>query len=252
MNIIRKSYFILFIAFTLLIINLVGYIDNSMKLNTSQNVVKIEENITDIKKMDAIYKFVVNRFNHENGGGDGTPRYSIFDNYLLYFAGFIHSHFSHIKDPKYLFAQEKIQICSELSYLMVIMAKRQGIRARHVGLNGHVVMEAFYNDDWHMYDPMYKIIPMYNKEVKSVHFLARNPNILRNMYQRNNYNEQFIKHNLDIFTSKHDNTFVSYPVLSQFNWKATVLLYFEKIMHYFKWLIPILLISIVYLRKKFS
>lgn len=246
-----KSKIILFMALCLLIVNTIGeYRRVNSNLNSINNFDIISSSDTNIQKMQYIYQFVVTRFNHKNGKGDGTPRYSLFDNYLLYFAGFIHPHLNHIKDPKYLFIQEKIQICSELSYLMVVMAEQQGIRARHVGLNGHVVMEAFYDDDWHMYDPLHKIIPIHNKEVKSVHFLERNPNILRKMYQRSNYSEKFIEHNLDIFTSKHDNTFISYPPLSQFNWKATVLLYFEKIMHYFKWLIPILLIMMVYFKKK--
>ena len=40
------------------------------------------------------------------------------------------------------------------------LADKAGIRPRHVGLFGHVVMEAWYDGEWHMYDPDFEVIAL--------------------------------------------------------------------------------------------
>lgn len=193
---------------------------------------------SDAKKMDLIYDFVINRFDHS---GDPSPSYSFYSNYLLYTAGLINPEFSRIRDPNYLLQQRSLGSCSELSYIMVAMAENLNIRARHVGLNGHVVMEAYYDNDFHMYDPLYKVKPLLQGNVVSVSWLEKNPKILRSFYQQEISDPKLLESTLSFFKSRDDNSFVSYPPLAQFNWKASVLLYCEICSHYLKWILPVLI-----------
>jgi hypothetical protein len=199
------------------------------------------ESLSDEQKMVAIFNVVADRFAH-NAGARHTP----FTNWILYFAGKFHPTFGAIWDPEIFVEKGHSLICSQSSYLLMQMAFREGIKARHVGLNGHVVMEAWYNDDWHLFDPDAEVIPRDEEGiVLSVEELSNNTEILKKEYPLKK--GDFVP----IISSREDNSFVSYPEGAYFEWKSQVLFYLEKLMQIFKYLVPVLLFVLgVFMQRK--
>lgn len=195
--------------------------------------------LSDEQKMILLYEVVIDRFTH-NGGA----RHTIFTNWILFFAGKIVSPLGIIWDPNIFVSKGHSLICSQSSYLLMQLALRNGIKARHVGLNGHVVMEAWYDNDWHLFDPDAEVMPKDNTgNILSVEELSKDIVKLNKEYP-------LIKGDfISIIASREDNSFVSYPVGAYFEWKSQVLFYFEKIVQAFKYMASLLIIAIgIYLQ----
>ncbi len=188
--------------------------------------------LNDEQKMILLYEVVIDRFTHNAGA-----RHTIFTNWLLYLAGKFASPLGVIWDPDLFVAKGQSLICSQSSYLLVQLALQNGIRARHVGLNGHVVMEAWYDNDWHLFDPDAEVVPKSSGIILSVDRLAQNNELLTKLYPP--IKGDFI----DIVSSREDNSFASHPIGTYFEWKSQVLFYFEKLAQILKYLIPLLMIS---------
>jgi len=195
--------------------------------------------LSDEQKMTLLYEVVIDRFTH-NGGA----RHTIFTNWLLFIAGKFARPLGIIWDPEIFVSKGYSLICSQSSYLLMQLALENGIRARHVGLNGHVVMEAWYNNNWHLFDPDAEVVPKDETgNILGVDELSRNIVKLKKEYPP-------IKGDLvTIFFSREDNSFVSYPVGAYFEWKSQALFHFEKLAQILKYLISLLIIAIgVYLQ----
>ena len=193
--------------------------------------------ITEQEKMLIIYEFVINRFTH----GD-QAKYNIFSNWLLYLTGRVHPAFSHIRHPSIVVEKGYSAFCGEQAYLLQTLAERKSIRTRSVGLNGHVVMEAWFDNEWHMYDPDLEVIPILtNKQVLSLDELARSPELIHKYYTGRG-REEYIQLIVGIISSREDNSFTSYPRLALFEWKTNVLFYVEKIANVMKWILPMILL----------
>jgi len=188
--------------------------------------------------MNELYDIVTYRFIH----GD-QAKHNIFSNWLLYLLGFGHPAFALIHDPDVLLHNGHSALCSEQSYLLLTLAERSGIRARHVGLNGHVVIEAWYSGEWHMYDPDLEVVPeVPGRGVISVEALSREPELIRTLYQGRG-SPDYVDSIVRIFISREDNTFMSYPRLAHFEWKTNVLSHFERIANRLKWIIPLFMLT---------
>jgi hypothetical protein len=199
----------------------------------------INQSITEQEKMLIIYKLVINRFTH----GD-QAKYNVFSNWLLWMMGKVHPHFSYIRQPEVIVRNGHSALCSEQSYLLQVLAESQGIRSRSVGLDGHVVMEAWYDNDWHMFDSDLEVIPLLaNNEILSVDELARLPELALQFYAGRG-TQEYVKSIVDIITSRENNSFTSYPRLALFEWKTNALFHFEKMAVFIKWIIPIVLLLV--------
>ncbi len=188
--------------------------------------------LNDEQKMIVLYEVVIDRFVHNEGA-----RHTIYTNWLLYLGGKVVSPLGIIWDPDILVSKGHSLICSQSSYLLLQMALQNKIKARHVGLNGHVVMEAWYADDWHLFDPDAEVMPKdVSGRILSVDELSKNTDIVKKEYPiiKGEY--------INIIISREDNSFVSYPVGAYFEWKSQVLFYFEKIAQVFKYLIPLFIL----------
>ena len=161
--------------------------------------------------------------------------------------GNIHPALSYIRNPDVLLKKGHSALCSEQAYLLQTLAEAKGIRTRAVGLNGHVVMEAWYDDDWHLFDPDLEVVPlMDNQRILSLDELAKSPELIRKFYAgRGSY--EYVQSIVDIISSREDNSFVSYPRLALFEWKSNLLFHFEKITNVVKWIIPLIFVSIGFL-----
>lgn len=201
----------------------------SSLLETAQE--RIPENANESQTMEILYAIVADRFTHKEA------RHTFYSNWLLYLMGKIHPTFLHIRDTEVMLKNGYSLFCGQSSYILLQMALANDIRARHVGLDGHVVMEAWYDDDWHLYDPDLEVVPVNeNGRVLSVEELAQDK-VLLDKY----YGPHRVTH---IVGSRENNTYMSYPEGALFEWKSNVLAYFEKGMEIFKFILPVLMIVV--------
>jgi hypothetical protein len=130
--------------------------------------------------------------------------------------------------------------CSQQTYILVQLANDLGLPARQVGLNGHVVAEIWYDRDWHMFDPDYELVIRNARgSIASVADLEQDGPRLTAAYGS--------RHALAVvplYQSRIDNTYMSYPAGSYFEWKTNVLLYLTMAMQVLKWGIPFVLLLI--------
>lgn len=187
--------------------------------------------------MKVLYETVIARFTHGN-----RAHHNAFSNWILWGMGKIHPAFTAINDPDTLLKNGHSGLCSQTSFVLIRLAQKAGIRPRHVGLFGHVVMEAWYDGDWHLYDPDLEVPSHFDgKSVMSVAELSVDANIAAQAYAGRG-DKKYIQEISEIIASRENNTFMSYPVGSQFEWKSQVLALFERAAQILKFIIPVLLI----------
>jgi len=193
--------------------------------------------LTPEEAMKVLYETVIARFTHGN-----RAHYNLFSNWILWGLGKIQPDFLAINDPETLLRNGHSGLCSQTSFVLLRLAQKAGIRPRHVGLYGHVVMEAWYGGDWHMYDPDLEVPSSFEgKAVLSVEALSKDENLASSAYAGRG-DDKYVEEIVRIIASRENNTFMSYPVGSQFEWKTQVLSLFEKAAQIFKFVIPALLI----------
>lgn len=196
------------------------------------------ETLPQKQAMQILFDVTTERFTH------GAPTHNLFSNWLLWLGGSINPAFADVRSPSNLLARSNSAICSASSSILMQLALRAGIRPRHVGLHGHVVMEAWYEGGWHMYDPDYEVVAADSMgQVLGVLDLTINQSAIRRLYGDRAGGERALDELIRIFTSIEDNSFVSYPPGSQFEWKSQVLLLFEDAADFLKWIIPIMLLA---------
>jgi hypothetical protein len=189
--------------------------------------------------MESLYGVVADRFTN------GAAQHTLFSNWILWSLGQLHPSIMHIRDPEVLVSGGHSLFCDQSSYLLLSLALKAGIRARHVGLDGHVVMEAWYDGNWHLYDPDAEVIAKDEQgRVLSVGDLSKNAGLLQKAYAGRG--EDLV----NIIATRENNTFMSYPVGSQFEWKSQVLSQVEKAAQFLKFVIPFLLIGFGLIRLK--
>jgi len=180
------------------------------------------------------YSLVIKRFTHK------AAQHTVWSNWLLWGMGKVHPPFAHIRNPQTMLQNGYSLLCDQSSYLLLRLALQHGIKARHVGLDGHVVMEAWYNGDWHLYDPDLEVIPEdENGKVLSVEALAGSPKLLKRYYGRFSGDKTSM---VSILGSRENNTYMSYPPGAWFEWKSNVLFWFEKLAEVLKFAIPALVV----------
>ncbi|GJL80341.1 MAG: hypothetical protein NPINA01_33300 [Nitrospinaceae bacterium] len=196
--------------------------------------------------MKFLYETTADRFTHAS-----TADHNIFSNWILAAMRILHPEFAQIGDADALLRNGYSAYCSQVSFILLKLAEKAGIRPRHVGLSGHVVMEAWYDDDWHLYDPDLEIAPEdENGSIFSVDDLSRDINLALAAYAERGV-ESYVKEIAGVIASREDNTFMSYPVGSHFIWKKQVVALLEKAAEVLKFVIPILtaLVGIAILSK---
>jgi len=198
---------------------------------TNQQTNKLtNQPITEQEKMLIIYDVVIRRFTHSD-----QAKYNMFSNWPLWVMGQVYSPFIYIRQPEVLVKKGHSSLCSEQAYLLQTLAESEGIRTRAVGLNGHVVMEAWYKNDWHLYDPDLELVPfLANGVVLSLDELAKEPALVRAYYQGRGTKE-YIQSIADIISTREDNSFILYWMVEKhLAYRIEII---AKIM---KWLVPMI------------
>lgn len=153
-----------------------------------------------------------------------------FTNYLIWGAGFLKGAWSVIWDTELLLKYSNHALCYQQAQALVDLANAVGLKARTVDLGRkHAVMEAYYDDKWHMFDPDYEVIPMEGNRILSVNELAQNPALIEKLYKANPYTNEG-KSMIGIITTKdirHQNVNLCPRIYSA-----------QRVLEIFKWIIP--------------
>lgn len=153
--------------------------------------------------MRTLYESVSDRFTH----GDRS-RYTPESNWILWAMGSLAPKFSMIQDPDALLKYGHSALCSEVSHVLVRLAGKAGIPSRHVNFNGHVAVEAWYDDGGHFYDPDLEVtVPGRNGKVLSADDLARDRDRVLRAYAGRG-NDAYVRRIADIIGSREDNRFL--------------------------------------------
>lgn len=187
--------------------------------------------------MRVLFTTVSSRFSH------GVTLHTPFSNWMLWTLGKAHPALGALRNPVSLLKRSESALCGDISFVLMKLAQRAGIRARHVGLFGHVVMEAWYDDGWHMYDPDYEVVPLEDSgAVLGVTAMSGDEAMVHKVYSAKLTNISRVQTIVEIYSSREDNSFISYPPGSQFEWKTQVLLHMEQASEYLKFIIPLLMV----------
>lgn len=158
------------------------------------------------ESMRILYETVSDRFTH----GDRSV-YSPFSNWVMWMLGRVNRRYLDIQDPDVLLRNGHSALCGDVSYVLIRLASRAGIPSRHLLLDGHIVMEAWYAGGWHAYDPDLEVVVQdEGGPVLSADALAGKPDLIRRAYAGRG-SPSFVDNLVAIYTSRGDNRAKVYP-----------------------------------------
>jgi hypothetical protein len=156
--------------------------------------------------MQVLYETVADWFTH----GDRAT-YSPFSNWILWALGAAVPRYRDIQNPDVLLRGGHSALCGDVSYVLMRLAGMAGIPARHVLLEGHIVMEARYDGGWHAHDPDLETVARDDAgAVASVETLERRQDIVRRSYSGRS-GPAFLEDVVAIYASTTNNEYVTYP-----------------------------------------
>ena len=166
----------------------------------------------------------------------------LYENWLLWLGGKFYEPLSRTQDAERIIAGRG-GLCADVSEVMNRIAERNGLEARLIGLNGHVVSEIKTENGWRVADPDYGV----TYAVGLGYLEGENgPQTMESALRGMGYDDKTIESYIKTFQSSEDNVVFDVGVaLSPRLYRA------EMIAEWLKWIIPILLIlaGISYTRK---
>ncbi|RCJ37352.1 hypothetical protein A6770_14580 [Nostoc minutum NIES-26] len=129
--------------------------------------------------MQILYEITACRFTH----GDRNAEHTLFSNWILWSMGIINPNFKIHYNVDHLLKYGHSGFCSQVSFVLIKLADKAKIPARLVHLNGHVVMEAWYKDDWHKYDADMEVVPINHGQTVSLETLSRDKTLTFETYK---------------------------------------------------------------------
>lgn len=172
---------------------------------------------------------------------EGVEKYNLRvpfqENYLLFLSGYIFPS----KFYKYEFfdihsaIERGVGLCSEHSIIMATVLNEKGIKAKMVGLSGHVIVTAQVDeaeDQWWVLDPDNGVVIPY-----SMNEIEADPMIIEPYYLQAGFDKSTIKNLADIYEKNGNIRYKGYGVGDY----SLLLQYFEKAAFLLVWVIPVLL-----------
>ena len=102
-------------------------------------------------------------------------------------------------------------LCGDVSYVLMRLAEMSGILTRHVLLDGHIVMEAWYDGGWHAYDPDLEVVIRDEAgRVLSVREAAVSPDRIRRAYSARG-DPAFTNAIVEIYGNTASHRYIAYP-----------------------------------------
>lgn len=186
--------------------------------------------------MGFLFTVVCERFSHGE-----NARHTFFTNWLMWCGSVVARpvmpDFALVAGPDRILKYGHSALCGQHSFVLVKLAQKAGILARHVGLNGHVVMEAWYDGAWHMYDTDYEVMGGESPDaVSSVSELARDVDRAIRLYEGRESAEKVRN-----FLDQSKLNLVSLPPWTPWHWKGNIMIPLESAAEVMKFAIPVLL-----------
>jgi len=161
--------------------------------------------------MRIMHETVADRFTH----GDRAT-YSPFSNWFLWTLGAVKRRYRDIQDPDTLLRGGHSALCGDVSYVLMRLAEKAGIRSRHVLLEGHITMEAWHDGSWHAYDPDLEVAVRDDSGVVlGTDILVGRPDLIRRQYSGRG-DSAFVEQVVKIYVSEDDNIYLEYPARNLF------------------------------------
>jgi hypothetical protein len=125
------------------------------RLNSIEKLNAYIDSCVRVQNIEALSKeeiFLVNEI-IEQKFYHGYSHYSFENNWIAYLTGkYIWDHLSAIVIPDDL-VKHGMAACSQQAIVMMEILKQRGFEVRKLGLTGHFILEAFYDKEWHIFDP---------------------------------------------------------------------------------------------------
>lgn len=218
--------------------NIVNKTPNIKKLNKIAKKQFIPNDASKREIATGLFEIVSLRFSNGN-----RAEYNIFNNWVMgifrYIPFEIAENFITIHNPYDLVRFGHTALCDKQASVLLTLMNKNGVKGRIVGLNGHVVMEAYYDDSWHMYDPNQEVYVTNNSTVLPLSELEK----INKSFLKKYYRSDFISiiKSADNNHPLPPNTMSNSPDYAQLQYYS----------HYLKWGIPLffLIVSVLFINK---
>lgn len=111
-------------------------------------------NLAPDRLMDILYTLAAARFTHSD-----QARHNLFSSWMVWLASFGLDRIAYIGDSDSLLRHGHSALCGQVAFVLISMARECGLPARLIGIKGHNVMEVWYDNHWHLYDPDLELVP---------------------------------------------------------------------------------------------
>lgn len=166
-------------------------------------------------------------------------RLAIYENPLMWMAGKLYDPLSRTQNPHKI-AEGAQGLCSEAALVLTAIAKLHGVRARLVGLNGHVVSEIETPQGWRVADPDFGItFPATVHELEG----PAGPPMIEQALRSKGYDDDAVEHYVKVFQTASDN--VVAPIHAPLSPRLAKV---EACAEWLNWMVPIAFLAVGTLR----
>jgi len=111
-------------------------------IQKSSQLIAMSQAKTEQEKMLVLYHLVTNYFTH----GD-QAKHNLYSNWIMSLVGVFYPMGNFIRVPEAIVNNGHSALCSQQSRVLGALASNFGVNYRLIDLQGHVVVEVWYNDD---------------------------------------------------------------------------------------------------------
>lgn len=119
-------------------------------------------------------------------------------------------------------------ICHQASIAVSVLARKAGLKARVIWLNGHVVSEIYYDNHWHLFDADEGIIFKKNGYVLSYEEITNYPQIIKKVLEKSDWEPKRIQNMVNIYINKPQGFYNLHPYeiyIDVYYWITQILSY---------------------------
>lgn len=170
-------------------------------------------------------------------------RIQLHENWIMWLAGLVYEPASRTQSARRIVAGGRA-ICSEAAAVVNEVARINGVDARLVALNGHVVSEVRTGDGWQIADPDYGVVFTSDLDtLESGHMSA----VMEEKLRLRGYSDASIARYVEFFETPEDNAVLDVGSVSSPRLHA-----FERFSEWLKWIVPfaLLIASLVVIRER--
>ena len=184
--------------------------------------------LTDSEKVEQLFQLISGSIIHRK------YRLNVFDNWLLWLAGFFYPPLRNTQDADLLW-QRGAGKCDQASLLFTAKAKELGFDSRILGLDGHILAQAKAGNSTYIVDAdMGQFWEHDYSKLKSL-----DESQLLHQYENRGFAEPQAHHTVEIIRNSHTQIYCDYP-------PAKTRYRFERLAKLLQWIFPIIFILTSY------